>query len=69
MSPESAQLYTYGIYLANGGTPDGFMSMTQEDIEIMYNAWEGSRIRNRNEILEGLGKMINSMFGGKDNGI
>ena len=63
-SPDSAFLYTYGMYLANGGTPDGFMDMTNEDVEIMHSAIVGTQIRMRNELLEGLAKILSKMLGG-----
>ena len=65
-SPDSAFLYTYGMYLANGGTPDGFMEMSNEDVEIMHSAMIGTQLHERKELLEGFAKILVKVLGGKD---
>lgn len=57
-------LYAYGIYLANGGTPEGFMSMTYADIQVMLIAYTGTK---KKELID-LSKMIAGMFGGDNDG-
>ncbi len=63
MSEEECILYIYGIYLAHGGTPEGFESMTATDIQIMYSAYEGTRQRNHSESLRNAMHLIKAMFG------
>jgi len=65
-SPDSAFLYTYGMYLANGGTVDGFMDLSEEDVEIMHTALMGTQLRQRNELIEGFAKILSKMFGGEE---
>jgi len=65
-SPDSAFLYTYGMYLANGGTPEGFMEMSNEDVEMMHAAMVGTQMRERKELLEGIAKILVKVLGGKD---
>ncbi len=61
---KSAILYAYGIYLANGGTPEGFMSLSYTDIQIMLIAYTGTK---KKELID-LSKMIAGMFGSEDDG-
>ena len=57
-------LYAYGIYLANGGTPEGFMSMSYSDIQIMLIAYTGTKKKD----LVDLAKMVAGMFGSENDG-
>ena len=66
MSSDSALLYTYGMYLAHGGTPDGFMEMTDEDIEIMHTSLVGTQIHDKKDYLEGIAKILAKLIGGTE---
>ena len=37
-SPDTSLMYTYGLYLLNGGTSEDFMSMSDDDIQAMYTS-------------------------------
>ncbi len=63
MSGEEGILYIYGIYLAHGGTPEGFENMTATDIQIMYTAYEGTRQRNHRESLRNAVHLVKALFG------
>jgi hypothetical protein len=65
-SPDSAYLYTYGMYLANGGTVDGFMEMSDEDVEIMHTAIMGTEMRQKKDYLEGMAKILAKILGQGD---
>lgn len=59
-----AVLYAYGIYLSNGGTPEGFNKMTYSDIQVMLMAYTATKKKD----LVDFGNMIAQMFGGENNG-
>lgn len=54
----------YGLYLMNGGTPEGFDNLTTEDVQIMYSAYIGTMTNMRREIIKDLIKIFQKMFGG-----
>jgi len=58
-----AQMYMYGMYLAHGGTPDGYMSLDQDDLDIMFIAYSATEAHRHNRWMEGLIKIIKSIFG------
>lgn len=55
---DSALLFAYGIYLSNGGTPAGFLEMTQDDIQIMFTAYIGSQRRLAKNIVRSLSETM-----------
>lgn len=63
MSSDGAILYAYGIYLSNGGRKEDFLDLTFEDVQIMYTSYVGSKKNERLGMLEGIGKLILSIFG------
>ncbi len=63
MEGTSAILYGYGLYLLGGGTPEGFMSLTPSDVQIMIQVHDCVEARRRNDRNEDLIKMF-----GKDQG-
>lgn len=62
LSPQASMLHAYGIYLSNGGTPKGFMDMTEDDIQIMYTTYTANKTHERTELLKELVKIIQKMF-------
>jgi len=56
----------YGLYLAHGGTPDGFMDMTLDDVQMMYTAYTVMNKNNVKDTVIGMAKMIGRMFGEQD---
>lgn len=62
MSSDALLLYTYGLYLSNGGTPDGFADMTMDDVQLMYTASTIHEKAYRKEMIEGIGKYLSKMF-------
>jgi hypothetical protein len=61
-SAESATLYAYGIYLMNGGTPEGFDTLTEDDIQILLTSYTGTMARQNKTLF----KMLKAFFGGDD---
>lgn len=64
--PESSLMEAYGLYLFNGGTPEGFMSMTMDDIQMMYTSYTAMNRNNTKNIVLGIAKVIGRMFGEQD---
>lgn len=65
VSDLGAQMYMYGIYLSNGGTPEGYMGMDQDDLDMMFLAHSAIEAHRHNRWMEGLIKIIQSLFGTK----
>lgn len=63
LNPQTTILLAYGLYLANGGTPDGFDRFSQEDADIMLASYTAYRTFERVELLKGFGQVIGKMFG------
>lgn len=53
----------YGIYLAHGGNPETYLDMDQDDIDAMYIAYSATEAHRHNRWMEGLIKIIKSIFG------
>ena len=68
MSPRSAYYLAYGTYLANGGTRDGFLDLTPDEVQLMYTVTAARHERLVKDLLEGMGKILGGMFGGLENG-
>lgn len=62
LSPQSSLLLAYGLYLANGGTPEGFDQFTRDDADIMLASYTAYRTFERVELLKGFGQVIGKMF-------
>ena len=63
VSAETAILEVYGMYLMNGGTREGFLELTDDEIQMMYTSYFG----NQRAIVLALGKMMGKLFsGGED---
>jgi len=58
-----AQAYMYGLYLSNGGTPSAYMEMDQDDLDLMFIAYSAQEAHRHNRWMEGLIKIIQSVFG------
>lgn len=63
MSEETSLLDAYGLYLAHGGTPDGFMDMTMDDVQLMYTSFIAMNKNNSKDIVLGISKIMGKMFG------
>ena len=57
----------YGLYLAHGGTPEGFMNMTMDDVQMMYTSYTVMNKNNTKDIVLGLAKVMSGMFGADTN--
>ena len=57
---------TYGLYLAHGGTPDGFMNMTLDDIQMMYTSYTIMNKNNVKDTVMGMAKIMGKMFCGEE---
>lgn len=64
--PEISQLIAYAQYLSNGGTPQGWMQLSQTDILLMQTYANEQRYKE----LEGqailIAKYIGKLFGGQN---
>ena len=63
MSSDAVMMNAYGLYLANGGTPDGFMDMTLDDVQMMYTSYNAMNRNNSKNIIMGIAKIMGRMFG------
>ena len=66
MSPDMSLMNMYGLYLANGGTPDGFMDMTLDDVQMMYTSIVAMNKNNTKDIITGVAKILGKVFGGDE---
>ena len=66
MSPDMSLMNMYGLYLANGGTPDGFMDMTPDDVQMMYTSIVAMNKNNTKDIITGVAKILGKVFGGDE---
>lgn len=64
MSPDTAYLYAYGTYLANGGTRDGFLDLTPDEVQLIYTVTAARQEKMVRDILVGMVKAVGKMFGG-----
>lgn len=46
----------------NGGTPEGFDTLTEDDIQILLTSYTGTMARQNNTLF----KMLKAFFGGDD---
>lgn len=65
VSDLGARMYMYGIYLAHGGTPEAYLSMDRDDLDMMYIAYSATEAHRHNRWIEGLIKIIQALFGNK----
>ena len=61
--PDVAIMEAYGLYLAHGGTPNGFMDMTMDDVQIMYTSMVAMNKNNSKDIVLGVAKVLGKTFG------
>ena len=59
-----AMMEAYGLYLAHGGRPDGFMDMTVDDIQMMYTSYTVMNKNNVKDTITGMAKILGKMFCG-----
>lgn len=65
VSDLGTQIYMYGIYLSNGGTPEGYLQMDDDDLRLMYIAHSALEAHRHNRWMEGLIKIVQALFGKK----
>jgi len=65
LSGLGVDMYAYGMYLSNGGTPEGFMQMDRDDIDMMYIAHSALEAHRHKRWMEGLVKIFQALFGKK----
>lgn len=63
MGDDASIMNMYGLYLAHGGTPDGFMDMTMDDVQMMYTSFVAMNKNNTKDIVTGIAKIMGKMFG------
>lgn len=59
LSSETLPFYLYGLYLSQGGSKEDFMNLNSEDLQLLYLAHEGDRVR----FVRDMSKLIAKMFG------
>ena len=65
LSTAGIRLFMYGIYLSNGGTPDNYMELDDDDLDAMYVAYSAEKAHEHNQWMEGMIEIIKAMFGGE----
>ena len=65
ISDYARQVYMYGIYLANGGTPSGYEEMDEDDLDMMYVSYSAHEAHRHSRWMEGLVKIVKALFGDK----
>lgn len=63
VSQLGSEMYMYGVYLCNGGTPAGYMELDQDDRDLMYIAHSAMEAHRHKRWMEGLVKIILATFG------
>lgn len=48
----------YGEYLLNGGTPERFMDLTHDEVQLMITVSSATRAKERNDLMRALGRML-----------
>lgn len=66
MSSDTAYLYAYGTYLSHGGTHDGFMDLTVDEVQLIYTVTMMDKAKMTRDIVLGLAKVLGKMLGGTD---
>lgn len=51
-------MQVYGEYLLNGGTHEGFMDLTADEVQLMLIVASAGRDRDRMKLLDGIAGMI-----------
>lgn len=58
LSSNVALMQVYGEYLLNGGTYEGFMDLTADEVQLMLIVASAGRDRERARLLDGIAGMI-----------
>jgi hypothetical protein len=66
LSALGTEMYMYGIYLSHGGTPEGYLQMDQDDLDMMYIAHSALEAHRHKRWMEGLVKIFQALFGRKE---
>lgn len=66
VSPLGARMYMYGIYLAHGGRPDDYFEMDEDDLDMMYVAYNATEAHRHNRWLEAMSKIVKAFIGQGD---
>ena len=63
LSTDGLRLFMYGIYLSNGGTPEDYMTLDDDDLDAMYIAYSAEKAHEHNQWMEGLVDIVKAIFG------
>lgn len=66
MSSDTAYLFAYGTYLSNGGTHDGFMDLSDSEIQLIYTVTMARQERQVKDTVMGIAKVLGKMFCGDE---
>ena len=64
VTPNIALKQAYGLYLMHGGTPEGFMDLTPDDVQMMYTAYISTATYHRRELIKDIVKIVEAMYKG-----
>ena len=62
ISPKIAFTQAYGLYLMHGGTPEGFMQLTEDDVQTMYTSYISTLANDRRELVKDIVKILEKML-------
>ena len=48
----------YGNYLLNGGSPEGFLDLTYDELQLMITVHSAEKARERNELMKSLARLM-----------
>lgn len=60
-SEKAVMIAAYGIYLMNGGTKEGFMDLTLDDIQTIYTTYTAYQTA----LVSDITKVLSKMYGGE----
>ena len=66
MSSDSAYLYAYATYLANGGRREDFLDLSHDEIQLIYTVSMAKQEKQTRDHLNGLVKILSKMFVGEE---
>ena len=66
LSSDSAYLYAYGTYLANGGRREDFLDLSLDEIQLIYTVTTARQEKQMRDHLNGLVKILSKMFAGEN---
>lgn len=57
-SGDVVMMQLYGNYLLNGGSPEGFLDLTYDELQLMITVHSAEKARERNELMKSLARLM-----------